>query len=374
MEGRGLELKTEAWRRRERRREYRIAPWRRVRRVVLLATVICLIPAAVSYVADVTEPHNVRFGVASVEWLRQNGGNGIVSQIENWYYTLTAPVEGRAGAAFPATGRDRGRRSRACHALPSTGHQAADPPGAARRGRLAAGRRTCGARAARPPHDLSQRPRIPAVRRGVAWIDSNRTHLAYVPGLAEPPGISHRGPAEVPTAKRDRLVATFNGGFPLETSNAGLVYRGHTIASMVKGIATLVEYRDGRVDIVRWDHGPSAGPNVWFAKQNLPPIIYEGRLNPNLSDGPGMGGNGQQRGAGLALGAGDRRPRQPDLRRGRLPDGRLAGRNPQAGRGRAGAGARHQRRLGQLHHLSTPGRRPAIPSSCPTSCGPLNAI
>lgn len=90
-------------------------------------------------------------------------------------------------------------------------------------------------------------------------------------------------------AKRHRLVATFNGGFPLETSNAGLVYRGHTVAAMVNGIATLVEYRDGRVDIVRWDHGTSAGPNVWFAKQNLPPIVYEGRLNPNLSDGPEWG-------------------------------------------------------------------------------------
>jgi hypothetical protein len=132
-------------------------------------------------------------------------------------------------------------------------------------------------------------PEYPRFIAGVAWIDSARTHLAYVPGLAEPPGISHRGPAEVPVAKRHRLVATFNGGFPLETSNAGLVYRGQTVAPMVNGIATLVEYRDGKVDIVRWDHGPTAGPSVWFAKQNLPPIVYEGRLNPNLSDGPEWG-------------------------------------------------------------------------------------
>jgi hypothetical protein len=90
-------------------------------------------------------------------------------------------------------------------------------------------------------------------------------------------------------AKRHRLVATFNGGFPLETSNAGLVYRGQTVAAMVNGIATLVEYRNGKVDIVRWDHGPSPGRSVWFAKQNLPPIVYEGRLNPNLSDGPEWG-------------------------------------------------------------------------------------
>jgi hypothetical protein len=132
-------------------------------------------------------------------------------------------------------------------------------------------------------------PEYPQFVAGVAWVDSKRTHLAYVPGLAEPPEISHRGPAEVPPALRKRVVATFNGGFPLETSNAGLVYRGQTVAPMVDGIATLVEYRDGRIDIVKWEHGENPGPRVWFAKQNLPPIVYEGKLNPNLSDGPEWG-------------------------------------------------------------------------------------
>ena len=98
-------------------------------------------------------------------------------------------------------------------------------------------------------------PEYPQFVAGVAWIDSSRTHLAYVPGLAEPPEIDHRGPAEVPPARRHGLVATFNGGFPLETSNAGLIYRGETVAPMVNGIATLVEYRGGRVNIVRWQHG-----------------------------------------------------------------------------------------------------------------------
>ena len=58
---------------------------------------------------------------------------------------------------------------------------------------------------------------------------------------------------------------------------------------MVDGIATLVQYRDGKVDIVRWHGGSTGGPDIWFAKQNLPPIVYEGRLNPNLSDGPEWG-------------------------------------------------------------------------------------
>ncbi len=289
MEGREHLMRGEPRRGRGRRPGHRITAWRRARRIVLIATAICLMPATVSYVADMTEPHSVRFGVASVEWMRQNGGNGIVSQIEDWYYTLTAPSKGgpplrslpKVGIA-PAGGdgaslyRPRDIKPLIRPTLPDEGIWR---PAAARAG-------------LGPPVLLTtfrSDPEYPQFVAGVAWIDTHRTHLAYVPGLVEPPEISDRGPAEVPTAKRRRLVATFNGGFPLETSNAGLVYRGQTIATMVKGIATLVEYRDGRIDIVRWEHGPSAGPRIWFAKQNLPPIIFEGKLSPNLSDGPEWG-------------------------------------------------------------------------------------
>jgi hypothetical protein len=270
------------------RQSYRIAPWRRLRRVVLLATAICLTPAAVSYVGNLAEPHNVRFGVASVEWMRQNGGNGIVSQIENWYYTLTAPSKGgpplrslpQVGIAAGTDPEPAYRPPRVKPAIqPALPGEGVWRPAAAHAG-------------ARPPvlvTTFRSDPEYPQFVAGVAWIDSSRTRLAYVPGLAEPPEISPRGPAEVPSALRRRLVATFNGGFPLETSNAGLVVRGRTVAPMVDGIATLVEYRDGRIDVVRWAHGAEPGPHVWFAKQNLPPIVYEGRLNPNLSDGPEWG-------------------------------------------------------------------------------------
>ena len=105
-------------------------------------------------------------------------------------------------------------------------------------------------------------PEYPQFVAGVAWIDSGRTHLAYVPGLAEPPEPSKTAARrEVPPAKRDRIAATFNGGFPLETSNAGLIYRGKVLEPMVNGIATVVEYRDGRIDIVRWESGENIRPN-----------------------------------------------------------------------------------------------------------------
>jgi hypothetical protein len=284
----------------QRRADGTLPVWRHVRRVVLLAIGICLVPAAISWLGALSRPRNVGIGVTSVEWIRSHGGNPLVSEVENIYYTLTAPSKG--GPPLKA--------------LPQVG--VADPSGGGGKKESANGKKL--AKAYRPPpikplihpvlkgegewHAAAAHsgpnppvllttfrsdPEYPQFVAGVAWIDSSQTHLAYVPGLAEPPEIPDRGPAEVPRKKRQSLVATFNGGFPLETSNAGLVYRGETIEAMVNGIATLVEYRDGRIDIVKWEHGPNPSPHVSFAKQNLPPIIYAGKLNPDLGDGPEWG-------------------------------------------------------------------------------------
>ena len=260
---------------------------------MVFAACICLVPAGISYLSAMSETRNVGLGVSSVEWLRRNGGNSLVSEIENAYYTLTAPAKGGpALKSLPQVGI-AGARTQASSTAASYRPPNVKPlirpalPGEGVWKKAGAGV------GAKPPVLLTtfrSDPEYPQFVAGVAWIDSGRTRLEYVPGLDEPPEpLPHRGPGEVPPNVRGRLVATFNGGFPLETSNAGLIYRGRVVEAMVNGIATVVEYRDGRVDIVRWHQGASAPANIWFAKQNLPPIIYEGKLNPNLSDGPEWG-------------------------------------------------------------------------------------
>jgi hypothetical protein len=252
-----------------------------------------------------TEKHNVGLGVSSVEWLRQNGGNELVSEIENEYYTLTAPGKGGpalkalpqvgvtadSGAAGEGEGESAAGEAEGAaptHYRPPNVKPLISPalPGEGVWKKAGAGV------GARPPvlvTTFRSDPEYPQFVAGVAWIDSSRTKLEYVPGLAEPPGIENRGPGEVPESLRKGLVATFNGGFPLETSGAGLIYRGEVVEPMVNGVATIVGYKSGRIDVVKWEHGPGAPADVSFAKQNLPPIIDEGKLNPNLSDGPEWG-------------------------------------------------------------------------------------
>ena len=130
----------------------------------------------------------------------------------------------------------------------------------------------------------------PQLVAGVAWIDRTRTSTWLYPGRLEPAvSMPSRGPMEVPTDRRASLVATFNSGFKLADSGGGFASGGHTYAPMRRGFATIVRYRDGRMDVISWSGGHDVGPGVLYARQNLPLIVSGGRPNPNLSDGPEWG-------------------------------------------------------------------------------------
>src|SRR2546421_4964836 len=99
--------------RRMRRPPARPVGWRRARRIAVAASALCLIPALVSYVHAIAQSSNSGLGIRMVEWLRDNGARGIVNDVENLYYSLTAPSKG--GPAL--------------HALPKQAGTAAAAPG-----------------------------------------------------------------------------------------------------------------------------------------------------------------------------------------------------------------------------------------------------
>ncbi len=130
----------------------------------------------------------------------------------------------------------------------------------------------------------------PRVVVGLAWIDTRRTQTLLYTGRLEPAlTLPTRGPMEVPSTRRSRLLATFNSGFKLTDSLGGYTIHGHTYAPMVDGLGTLVYYRGGRVNIVPWAHGRRAPSDVVYARQNLPLIVDHGRPNPKLSTGAAWG-------------------------------------------------------------------------------------
>ncbi len=276
----------------------------RVRRVLAAACAVALVPAAVSYATAMLRPSNSSLGIRTVEWLREHGAAGVVSEVESVYYTLQAPAKGgpalralpRAGLAAagagghtatgvggaggaPVVNRPPRVRPLAYPPLPGegvwhptqAGESATDPP------LLVSTFRS----------DPAEYPQLVA---GVAWINTARTAVSLYAGREEPSvELPSRGPLEVPPRERGRLLATFNSGFKLVDAGGGWALDGHTYAPMHDGQATFVRYADGRYDVISWQGGPDVPGDVVFARQNLPLIVHGGRPNPNLSDGPEWG-------------------------------------------------------------------------------------
>ena len=283
---------------------------RRARKIATIAACLALLPALVSYSATMFQRSDSSFSIRSVEWLTSNGARGLVDRVESIYYTLTAPstggpalhrlpnqpgvaVAGSSGQAVRA-GREAARsRLASARALPHYEPANLTPlirPALAGEGIW---RATFTGHHGPPPvlvTSFRSDPAYPQMVAGVAWIDHTQTTTWLYPGIQEPSvAMPDRGPEEVPLAMRGKLVATFNSGFKLSDSGGGFASGGHTYAQLKDGLATFVRYTNGAVDVVDWQGGPDVGPNVVYARQNLPLIVNGGRPNPNLSDGPQWG-------------------------------------------------------------------------------------
>ncbi|MGE5617361.1 MAG: phosphodiester glycosidase family protein [Candidatus Woesearchaeota archaeon] len=264
--------------------------WRRARRIVLAAAAVALVPALISFASTMAQPSNSSFFINAVEWLRSNGARGLVNRIENEYYSLTAPAKG--GPALKTLPGQRGALRSASAAHHVAVHYYLPPAiKPLTRGLPGEGiwHGTWAAGGSRPPVLITSfRPDpvdYPQAVVGVAWIDHTQTSLQLYPGMQEPAvPLPNRGPSEVPMALRSKLVATFNSGFKLSDSGGGFAYNGHTYAPLQDGLATIVRYTDGSVNVIRWEYGPHAPANVDFARQNLPPIVDNGKPNPALND------------------------------------------------------------------------------------------
>ena len=257
---------------------------RRLRWVIPAVLLAFLSPAIYSWARMATLPSSLPLGVRSVEWLRMHHMNWLVDEAEHVYYTWLAPAKGgRQLKKLPTVGlRAKPKahasapgpvRIRPVFARPLAGEGVWRPSGPP-----VGGSPPILVTTFRTERDY---PRIVAY---VAWFDHTRTALAYYPGRYEPPSATLRGPMEVPWGQRWRLLATFNSGFIYGDGLNGDALDGHVNEPLRDGLATLVAYRNGAVNIVGWRGGPHPGPAIAFARQSLPLIIDHGRLSPALND------------------------------------------------------------------------------------------
>lgn len=111
-----------------------------------------------------------------------------------------------------------------------------------------------------------------------SWLRSSTSILALYPGYLGPGATSApRGPEEVPPTARGRLLATFNSGFYEADSAAGFYVNRTLYFPMIRGLATVVRYTNGTVNVVSWAGGPRPGANVVMARQNLRLLVADAR-------------------------------------------------------------------------------------------------
>ena len=265
---------------------------RRRGRVVLLGAVgflVLMSPAAYSYTTSMLQPSSLPLWPRSVEWLREHHGNWLVDEVEHYYYSWKAPAPGGPQlTSLPTVGVDPPSAKPKTHRRQAAWVPPAIPTPFAHPLRGEGVWRGTGPTVQGGPPVLvtTFRPEVayPRIVAYVAWFDHTRTSVAWYPGRYEPPTAPVRGPMSIPQDQRWRLYATFNGGFIYRDGNNGSSIGGRQYEPLTRGLATLIAYRGGRVDVRTWTGGPVAGPQIAFARQSLPLIIDHGRLNPALND------------------------------------------------------------------------------------------
>ncbi len=145
-----------------------------------------------------------------------------------------------------------------------------------------------------PPPPPPPAPRVTVTRTrtadgSVVTVAVIQGHVTYVlhngsqdPGLAA--GRVRAGPV-VAGAERTRLLAAFNGGFKLSAGVGGYEQEGHLVSPLRPGLASLVIDRSGQARIGVWGHGvPAPGEAVYSVRQNLPPLVMNGRPTAAAAD------------------------------------------------------------------------------------------
>jgi hypothetical protein len=94
-----------------------------------------------------------------------------------------------------------------------------------------------------------------------------------------------RDQSAVAASERRQLLAAFNGGFKMVADAGGYEQEGHLLYPLRPGLASLVISRAGKAGIGVWGKSvPVPGEAVYSVRQNLQPLVLDGRPTAASSD------------------------------------------------------------------------------------------
>ena len=125
----------------------------------------------------------------------------------------------------------------------------------------------------------------------IVRIDLTQVDLHFGVGTIEPvrakgtQPVSRTGSIPVKYFLPDRLLVAFNGGFKSIHGNFGVSIDGVNIITPSFGLASLVIYSDGSIDLGSWGIDITNTTNVVAVRQNCPMLVDMGHINPSVNDG-----------------------------------------------------------------------------------------
>ncbi len=118
---------------------------------------------------------------------------------------------------------------------------------------------------------------------GVASIDQRLVKFSLRPGT-EDPGAANWGVSNyIPAGQRKGLLATFNGGFKLDSAAGGFYLNGIYHGALAQGAASIVYYKDGSVKIGEWGRDFTMSSSIAGVRQNLKLLVDHGTVAANAN-------------------------------------------------------------------------------------------
>ena len=138
---------------------------------------------------------------------------------------------------------------------------------------------------------------------GIASIDQRLVKFSLRPGTEDPgsaPGDGGNwGVANyIPPGQRTGVLATFNGGFKLDSAGGGFYLNGMYHGSLVNGTASIVYYKNGTMKIGEWGRDFTMNSSIEGVRQNLELLVDHGKLSPDANSAVKTGAWGATLGGG----------------------------------------------------------------------------
>ncbi len=119
---------------------------------------------------------------------------------------------------------------------------------------------------------------------GIASIDQRLVTFSLRPGTEDPGTSQNWGvPSYIPVGQRTGLLATFNGGFRLNSAGGGFYLNGVYHGSLVQGAASIVYYKNGTIKIGQWGRDFSMNSSIVGVRQNLRLLVDGGKVSASAN-------------------------------------------------------------------------------------------